>query len=158
MPGVMFALDAHQKQLVKAILGENETLPEFFGPFQDATELLEIESVSGFHEETKLVLFGKPDLVLKNAKGELLVIDNKTAKKQPEEHPLTAKYVAQTNFYGYLLERSESAPKVAKVGILNYEFAPLSDKEILKNTENDHIWTRFNPIVTEVTLMLVGTF
>lgn len=89
--------------------------------------------------------------MLKNAKGDLMVIDNKTAKKQPAEHPLTAKYTVQTNFYGYLLEQSESAMKVSKVGILNYEFAPLSDKEILKNTEDDHCWTRFNPVVTEVT-------
>jgi hypothetical protein len=151
MPGVMFALDAHQKQLVRAILDKDKALPEFFGPFQDATELLEIESVSGFHKETGLTLFGKPDLVLKNAKGHLTVLDNKTAKKQPAEHPLTAKYIVQTNFYGYLLEQSEAAPKVTKVGILNYEFAPLTDEEILKKTEDDCVWTRFRPIVTEVT-------
>jgi hypothetical protein len=146
----MFALDSHQKQLVRVILGQKKKLPEFFGPFRDATELLDVESVSGFHAGTGLALFGKPDLVLKNAKGELAVVDNKTAKRQPAEHPLTAKYVVQTNFYGYLLEQSESAKKVSKVGILNYEFAALSDKDILKNTEDDHCWTRFNPVVTEV--------
>src|SRR4051794_894192 len=90
MPGVMFALDAHQKQLVKAILAANKTLPDFFGPFQDGIEVLDIESVSGFHKATGLTLYGKPDLVLKNAKGELMVIDNKTAKKLPDDHPLTA--------------------------------------------------------------------
>jgi hypothetical protein len=150
MPGVMFALDFHQKQLVRVTLGQKKTLPEFFGPFQDATELLEIESVSGFHKGTGLTLFGKPDLVMMNAKGELSIIDNKTSKKQPPEHPLTAKYVVQTNFYGYVLEQSDPDMKVSKVGILNYEFAPLSDKDILKNTEDDQCWTRFNPVVTEV--------
>ena len=151
MPGVMFALDSHQKQLVRVILGQKKTLPGFFGPFQDATELLDVQSVSGFHKGTGLTLFGKPDLVMKNAKGDLAVVDNKTAKKQPAEHPLTAKYIVQTNFYGYLLEQSDAALKVSKVGILNYEFGPLSDNEILKNIEEEQCWVRFNPVMTEVT-------
>jgi hypothetical protein len=150
MPGVMFALDSHQKQLVRVILSQKKTLPGFFGPFRDATELIGAESVSGFHTGTGLTLFGKPDLVLKNAKGDLAVLDNKTAKRQPADHPLTAKYVVQTNFYGYLLEQSDASQKVSKVGILNYEYAPLSDKEILKNTDEDSCWTRFDPVVTEV--------
>jgi hypothetical protein len=151
MPGVMFGLDAHQKQLVKVILAEKSALPEFFGSFRDATEMLEIDSVSGFHKETGLTLYGKPDLVLRNAKGDLMVVDNKTAKMKPDEHPLSAKYVAQTNFYGYLLEKSEDAPSVSKVGILYYEFSPLSDREIQGKTKDDHIWTRFEPVINEVT-------
>jgi hypothetical protein len=92
-----------------------------------------------------------PDLLsLRSATKDSMVVDNKTAKRQSAEHPLTAKYIVQTNFYGYLLEQSDAAMKVSKVGILNYEFV-LSDKEILKNIEEDHCWTRFNPVMTEVT-------
>ena len=149
VPGVMFGLDSQQKQIAKVMLEEGG-LPKYFGSFSAATELLDIPAVSGYHADTRLSLYGKPDLVLLDERGSVLVIDNKTAKMKPNDDPLTAKYIAQTNFYGFVLENCPEAWTVERVGILYYQFEHLTDEEIPSFTKKDHILARFRPVVQEV--------
>jgi hypothetical protein len=110
MPAILNSLDAQHKQFANVALDRRGILPEYFGDFQDATEILEIESIEGFHAETNLELFGKPDLVLQDKDGAVSVIDNKTAKSKALDHPRTAMYRAQVNMYG--LPARELPPEV----------------------------------------------
>lgn len=150
MPAILNSLDAQHKQLAAVSLNTKGKLPAYFGAFQDAVEILPIESIPGFHEETNLVLLGKPDLLLRNAAGTVSVVDNKTAKLKSADHPLTAIYRAQVNMYGFLLERSPEAYQVSRVALLYYEFEALSDAAVLKLVGNDYMMARFKPTLVEV--------
>src|ERR1039458_4800655 len=150
MPGILNNLDAQHKQLVSVLLDRVGKLPAFFGSFRGATEMLPIEAISGFHSETNLDLYGKPDLVLRNAQGKVMVIDNKTAKIKPATHPLSARYCAQINMYGMLLERCPDEYEVTKVALLYYEFDPLTDDEIVANVGKDFMFARFTPELVEI--------
>src|ERR1035441_2701637 len=72
MPAILNNLDGQHKQLVSVLLDRVGKLPEFFGSFRSATEVLPIEAIKGFHSETNLDLYGKPDLVLRNADGSVM--------------------------------------------------------------------------------------
>ena len=150
MPAILNSLDAQHKQLAAVSLDTKGGLPDYFGAFQDAVEILPVESISGFHEQTNLELFGKPDLVLQDAAGLVSVIDNKTAKSKSADHPLTAIYQAQVNMYGFLLERSPEAYQVSRVAVLYYEFESLTDRAILKHVGNDYMMAKFKPTLVEV--------
>jgi hypothetical protein len=150
MPGILNNLDGQHKQLVSVLLDREGKLPEYFGAFCSATEVLPIDAVEGFHSETNLDLRGKPDLVLRDAKGKVMVVDNKTAKIKPATHPLSARYAAQINMYGFLLERCPDAHEVTRVALLYYEFSPLTDDEILPNIGKDFMFARFTPQLVEI--------
>jgi hypothetical protein len=89
-------------------------------------------------------------LVLKDADGQLSVVDNKTAQVKPPEHALSAMYKAQINFYGYLLEKSDESVVVSKVGLLYYSISPLTDDEVMGNTGKDNMWALFRPSMHEI--------
>src|ERR1700723_1679447 len=150
MPAILNNLDAQHKQLVAVSLDREAKLPEYFGSFRKAKEILPIEAIDGFHSETNLDLYGKPDLVLRDAKGKVMVVDNKTAKIKPATHPLSARYAAQINMYGFLLERCTDAYEVSKVALLYYQFSPLTDDEILPNIGKDFMFARFTPQLVEI--------
>jgi hypothetical protein len=150
MPNILNSLDRQEKQLAKVFLDRHGVFPEYFGAFRDAVEILPVESVSGFHEETGIELYGKPDLVTKDADGELSVIDNKTAQVKPPEHALSEMYKTQINFYGYVLEKSNTPAVVSRIGLLYYSISPLSDDEILANAGSDNMWALFRPSMLEI--------
>ena len=151
MPNIMHSLDSQEKRLAQVCLDKNGVLPDFFCAFCDAVEILPIEAVSGFHDETGLDLYGKPDLVTRDADGLVSVIDNKTAQVKPPEHALSAQYTAQVNFYGYLLEQSAENPyKVSRVGLLYYPITALTDEELAKKVGKDFMWALFKPCMVEI--------
>jgi hypothetical protein len=150
MPNILNSLDLQEKQVAQVLLDRNGVLPKYFGSFCDAVEILPIENVSGFHQETSIELFGKPDLVLRDAAGFVSVIDNKTAQAKPPEHALSAMYRAQLNFYGYLLEKADSSTVVSRVGLLYYSVSSLTDDEVFKNTGDDNMWALFRPSMHEI--------
>ena len=150
MPGILHSLDAQEKQVARVLLDRDGVLPEYFGAFCDATEILPINEVSGFHEETQLELYGKPDLVLRDKAGLVSVVDNKTAQVKPPEHALSAMYKAQINFYGYLLERAEESYVISRVGLLYYSIAELTDDQVAKKTGKDFMWALLRPTMIEI--------
>jgi hypothetical protein len=150
MPAIMHSLDAQEKQVAAISIDHNGCLPQYFGSFQNAVEILPIEAIPGFHEETNLELYGKPDLVLRDGSGKVMVVDNKTAKTKLDSHPLSAMYRAQVNMYGFLLERCPEAYEISRVGLLYYEFSPLTDDEILLNVGDDFMFARFTPQLIEI--------
>lgn len=150
MPAILNFLDIQEKQVATVSIDKNGCLPEYFGVFQDAVEILPIPAVAGFHQETKLNLYGKPDLVLRDGSGKVMVIDNKTAKTKLASHPLSEMYRAQVNMYGFLLERCPDAYEISRVGLLYYEFSPLTDDEILLNVGDDFMFARFTPQLIEI--------
>jgi hypothetical protein len=152
LPAVMQYLDKHQKQIARVSLQTDGQLPKFFGPFSSATELLPIDNLSGYHEETRLKLYGIPDLVFKAEDGTLMILDNKTAAVKEDDHPLSAAYRTQVNFYAYLFQHAQTAHTVSRIGLLYYTFAPLSDEKILDAFGDHEIWATFEPHVKEVEL------
>src|ERR1039458_4770965 len=101
-PYVMQLLDQLQKQVAKVFLAEEGELPEFFGAFRSATKIISLTSMSAYHRETDLHLYGMPDLVFENKDGSRMILDNKTAFPKSEDEALFYKYQAQVNFYGFL--------------------------------------------------------
>ncbi len=152
LPAIMQHLDKHQKQGAIVSLRDEGELPKFFGPFASATEVVPVASLSGYHEPTKLKLFGKPDLVLKAEDGTLMVLDNKTADVKAEDHPLSAAYRVQVNFYAYLLTHAEMAQEVSRAGLVYYVFSPVKDDDIPDYFSDYEVLARFEPKAQEVEL------
>jgi hypothetical protein len=126
-------------------LAEEGQLPDFFGPFKSATKLLNVASLSAYHEDTKLQLYGMPDLLFENKDGSRMIIDDKTALPKAEGDALFYKYEAQVNFYGFLCEQMAEAYKVSRVGILYYVYEPVTDEEVLDTTGPSSITVQFTP-------------
>jgi hypothetical protein len=149
-PYVMQLLDQLQKQIARVFLAEEGELPEFFGAFRSATKIINITSMSAYHRETGLHLYGMPDLVFENKDGSRMILDNKTAFPKTEDEALFYKYQAQVNFYGFLCEHAAEAYKVSRVGIMYYVFKPLTDEEVLDTTGPSSIMPRFDGRLTLV--------
>jgi hypothetical protein len=143
-PYVMQLLDQLQKQVAKVFLAEEGELPEFFGAFRSATKIISLTSMSAYHRETDLHLYGMPDLVFENKDGSRMILDNKTAFPKTEDEALFYKYQAQVNFYGFLCEQAAEAYKVSRVGIMYYVFKPLTDEEVLDMTGPSSIMPLFD--------------
>ena len=149
-PYIMQLLDQRQKQIARVALAEEGELPRFFGPFRSATKLINVTSLSAYHKETELDLFGMPDLLFENKDGSRMVIDNKTAFPKTEDDALFYKYQAQVNFYGLLCELAAEAYKVSRVGILYFVYEPAEDDQVLDTTGPSTITVQFTPRLTLV--------
>jgi hypothetical protein len=149
-PYIMQLLDQRQKQIARVALAEEGELPRFFGPFRSATKLINVMSLSAYHEETKLKLFGMPDLLFENKDGTRMVIDDKTAFPKTEDDALFHKYQAQVNFYGLLCELAAEAYEISRVGILYYVYEPVTDDDVLDTTGPSTITVQFTPRLTLV--------
>jgi hypothetical protein len=148
---VLNQLDAQQKQMARVALDDGQ-LPDFFGPCADATELLEIDSMSCHHQDTDLLLYGKPDFVFVLPDNTIGIVDGKTAYEKKENSPLYYMYEFQVNFYAYLAEQQEDPYSVSCGGLLYFEFEAMSDTEIRKKYTHTHMLAKFRPNYVAVTL------
>ena len=152
MPGIMHYLDAHQKQLARAYLKENNKLPSFFGKFTNAAKILDIEWVECLDDETGILVRGKPDLVIEMKNGNIIIVDNKTAIYHGEDDVMFPRYECQTNCYGHCLLSEDPPRLVTALALLHYEFDKLPDDELLEVVGDEEVWARFRPRLVEVEL------
>jgi hypothetical protein len=144
-PYIMQLLDQRQKQIARVALAEEGELPHFFGPFRSATKLINVKSLSAYHKETNLQLYGMPDLLFESKDGTRMIVDDKTAFPKTEDDALFYKYEAQVNFYGLMCELAAEAYTISRVGVLYYVYKPATDDEILDTTGPSSITVQFTP-------------
>jgi len=150
MPGIMFFLDKHQKQLAQVSMNEQSKLPKFFGRFQSATGILPIEWVEFLDSDTGILVRGKPDLVLTMKNNKTVVIDNKTAIHHGDEDVFFPRYQVQTNAYGAALMYGDPPRDIDALALLHYEFSPLTDEDVLDEVGDEEVWVKFCPKLVEV--------
>lgn len=149
-PYIMQELDKHQKQLARVALQEEGQLPDFFGPFKNATEIIPIDALSCYDAKTNLHLFGYPDLVFGYPDATAKILDDKTAHAKPEGDPLGHQYQGQLSLYKFMLEHGQNPRKVSGLGLLYYEFSGLTDEEMANAYTDESIEVRFKPRCVDI--------
>jgi hypothetical protein len=150
VPAIMHTLDRFQKLIPISALSENNALPAFYGRFKDAVEVLPIEEFTCTHAETGLVLYGKPDIVLRRRSNGIVINDNKTSQPKEPESPLGRQYSLQLNLYGYTAEHCEWPKKVEGLGLLYFTAPELGLDDIEGLYSDDGVTFPLNPRLVEV--------
>jgi hypothetical protein len=107
MPGIMYNLDHFEKAIVGAHFQSKGHAPKWLDPLGCKAPVEYPAKMTEEFPDLDITLVGMPDAVFSNDKGNLVLIDYKTAGFKGSEDPFMPTYETQLLGYAHLLESNE---------------------------------------------------
>jgi hypothetical protein len=131
-PPIFGDFDVRQKRFTRLHLERHGELPASFGPFAGPYTFVDVASLKLWDQPTNIIVRGEPDIVCKDDKGRLTVLDFKTSRFSKGQDPLRPLYEAQVSLYAFLLE-ALGRGDAARAGLVYFEpVLDESDDDLLK--------------------------
>lgn len=126
-PGIFSSIDSYSGKITHVHYERLGRLPDWIAGLVPEGKPVKVPHYSKFsvlHEDTNILVVGRPDEIFQKADGSYFIIDRKTAKLTAHQDSVSPLYKAQLNTYAYIAERVGFKP-VSGLGLIYYE--PLTD-------------------------------